>query len=64
MELSSLTTVTFSGNVRSKVPLGPLTDMVKPSTETVTLSGIGTGFLPIRDIRFLLNISFNHDYQT
>ena len=48
--LASWLTLTPSGRVRSSSPFGPFTLTVRPSRETVTLSGTGTGFFPMRDM--------------
>ena len=50
--LASWLTLTPSGRVRSSSPFGPFTLTVRPSRETVTLSGTGTGFFPMRDMVF------------
>src|SRR6516225_2860410 len=50
MELLSIFTTTSSGSTNATAPFGPFIFTVWPSTLAVTPDGIGTGFLPIRDI--------------
>src|SRR5690348_3637992 len=56
----SIFTVTSSGSTTCSWPLGPLTLTVCPSTFAVTPDGIGTGFLPIRDMAFPCSRALEH----